>query len=97
MNTMQKIEKAVKAKFLEQKLNKEEFSQNITSFDCVAQRAMVIFDDCRLERTYILVGLCVNANKDWEVIYFKNSAETIGAGHFDGIDAMSDADTFLNY
>ena len=63
----------------------------------IGTKAMMILDDCQLERTFIMIGLHAAVDKSWKVTYYKNSAETAGAGHFDGLDAMSDADGWLNY
>jgi hypothetical protein len=74
----------------------DKFSKNITTFNSIATKAMVIYDDCELERTFILVGLHATVDKSWKVTYFKNSAEIAGAGHYDGLMAMGDADNWLS-
>jgi len=96
---MEVIQQTVERTFDERGLDIDKFNHDITSFDVTNTQAMVIYDNGELERIFILIGLMPNPDneKEWRVVYFKNTEEGAGAGNYDGLDAMSDANAFLNY
>jgi hypothetical protein len=89
------IQEAIEKAFDDNGVDIDKFSHDMTAFSSTGVRAMAIYDDCELEKTFILVGLSATVDKSYKVIYFKNTSEGVGVGHYDGIDAMSDAETFL--
>ena len=95
--TQDVIREAIERKFAEQKVDADKFSKDGTFFNETATKVMVIFDNCDMDRVFILVGLQATVDRSWKVTYFKNSAETVGAGHYEADMAMSDADGWLNY
>jgi hypothetical protein len=89
------IQEAIKKAFKDNGIDIDKFSHNITAFSNTGARAMAIYDDCLFSKTFILVGLSATVDRSYKVIYFKNTSEGVGVGHYDGLDAMSDAETFL--
>jgi len=92
------IAEAIEIKLKEQGTDRENFNRDIYAFNETATKVMVILDsgDCT-DRVFVMIGLHATVDRSWKVTYYKHSGETAGAGCFDGIDAMCDADGWLNY
>jgi hypothetical protein len=84
------IRKAVNQAFKDNNLDREQFNHDGTFFNCTSIRASVIFDKCSIPKQFVVVGLGVHLDGDWEVVQFQHMTD-----NFDGIDAMNEADAFL--
>lgn len=96
---MDAIKEAIAIAFDKNGLDYDKFCQNIIAFNSTRSKVIAIYDSGdSIDRTFVLVGILAKAvgPELYKVVYFKDSAKNGLAGHYDGIDAMCDADGFLD-
>jgi len=95
---MEKIQEAVKKAFEEHNLDVEKFCHDITCFNKRGTRCVCISDNGdSMDKQFVIVGLEPNldASGDWFESYFSHSGYGKEQQYKDGIDAMCDADAFI--
>ena len=90
-----KIKKIIKKAFEDNGIDSSNFSQDVICFNEDATRCAVIYDDAKLEKTFIIVCIQGNETFSFGIQYELAMFEVRDNGQYDGIDAMHLADNFL--
>jgi len=85
------VKKSVEQSFVNHNLDREKFSEDITCYNETGTKCAVVLDNMdSMDKQFVIIGLQPNLDGEWLETGFVHSSNV------DGIDAMSQADSFLS-